>query len=283
MKQLVKTEDFWADDEPLLEYFVSVCNHFWQSYDPQCYTKDAEGNKEWGGLCDSNVPRQFGARFFSGNINTEREQKYLASEEVLDTLKAFNLDYEKFWYLCLGIKDYVEGCTDNAVKSKKTPREELKAMVDELNKLEPSENPSSGILSLKVGKHPLKIENPTTLRVINIAIQELLEKYKEDKTVLDAVKVDTNDKVTLSPIYKIALFNKYLSWFLKDKKANRKINASVDKSLLVSRMIFILGISDDESFFDEYKEDGSKSDYLRNYIKKYKDVDVPTCQFRYWM
>lgn len=283
MKQLVKTEDFWADDEPLLEYFVSVCNHFWQSYDPQCYTVDAEGNKEWGGLCDSNVPRQFAARFFNGSISTEREQKYLSSEEVLETLKAFSLDYEKFWYLCLGIKDYVEGCTDNAVKSKKTPRKELKAMVDELNKLEPNENPSSGILTLKVGKHPVRIENATTLRVINIAIQELLEKYKEQNNVMDAVKVDFSDKVTLKPIYKIALFNKYLSWFLKDKVANKDIYASKDKSLLVSRMIFILGISDDEFFFEEYKEDGSKLDYLRNYIKKYKDIDVPTCQFRYWM
>ena len=47
-------------------------------------------------------------------------------------------------------------------------------------------------------------------------------------------------------------------------------------------MIFILGISDDESFFDEYKEDGSKWDYLKNYIKKYKDIVAPTFQSRYF-
>lgn len=46
-------------------------------------------------------------------------------------------------------------------------------------------------------------------------------------------------------------------------------------------MIFILGISDYESFFEEYKEDGSKLDYLKNYIKKYKDIEAPTYNSRY--
>lgn len=72
-----------------------------------------------------------------------------------------------------------------------------------------------------------------------------------------------------------------LKWFLKDKVADKAIYASKDKSLLISRMIFILGISDDESFFEEYKEDGSKLDYLKNYIKKYKTIEVPTYNSRY--
>lgn len=73
-----------------------------------------------------------------------------------------------------------------------------------------------------------------------------------------------------------------MAWFLKDKVADNAINASKDKSLLISRMIFILGISDDESFFEEYKEDGSKLDYLKNYIKKYKDKKITTHNVRYF-
>ena len=99
--------------------------------------------------------------------------------------------------------------------------------------------------------------------------------------MFDAVGLDIDDTVTLKPIYKIALFYKFLSWFLKDKVADKAIYASKDKSLLISRMIFILGISDDESFFEEYKEDGTKADYLKNYIKKYKDIVAPTFQSRY--
>ena len=84
-------------------------------------------------------------------------------------------------------------------------------------------------------------------------------------------------------------FNKYLSWFLKDKVADKAVYAfkgsdiSTDKSLLISRMIFVLGISDDEPFFEEYREDGSKLNYLKNYIKKYKNVEISTIQSRYFL
>lgn len=291
MKQLVKSDNYIAEEDPLLNYLVDVSNHFWLNYDPHSYTVDKDGNKKWGCVFPSLVPEQFADRFFAGCINTDREQKYLASEEVLATLKAFNLDADKFWYLCLAIKDVVEGYTDGGIKRNNTPRTELKALEDELDKLEPEVNANGyirckgkGTLTLKVGKHPIKITNTTTLSLINLAIHNLLEKYEESNNVFDTSVIDffsEDSKVTLKPIYKIVFFYRFLSWFLKDKKADKAIYASKDKNLLISRMIFILGISDDESFFEEYKEDGSKLDYLKNYIKKYKDVEIPTHQNHY--
>lgn len=287
MKQLVNTDNYIAEEDPLLGYLVDVANHFWLNFDPEGYTVDKDGNKEWGALFPSLVPNQFAERFFAGCIDTTREQKYL-DPDILDTLKAFGLDVDKFWYLCLAIKDVVEGYTDTAIRSKKNPRQELKELEDELDKLEPEYKhgsfkcKGSGVLTLKVGKHPIKITSPTTLTLINMAIHNLLEENKEDNSLFDSVRLDIEDKVTLKPIYKIALFNKFLSWFLKDKVADKAIRASKDKSLLISRIIFVLGISDDEDFSEEYKDDGSKKDYLKNYIKKYKDIEVPTFQSRYF-
>ena len=116
-----------------------------------------------------------------------------------------------------------------------------------------------------------------------MAIHNCLEENKDNNGLFDVVGLDVEDIVTLKPIYKIVLFNKYLSWFLKDKVADKAKYASKDKSLLVSRMIFILGISDDEPFFEEYREDGSKLNYLKNYIKKYKNVEISTIQSRYFL
>lgn len=222
------------------------------------------------------------------SIDTSRKQKYLDSEEVQDTLRAFHLDAEKFWYLCLFIKDVVEGYADgiDAV----SPREEISQLVALLNKVKSDFKrdgtyslKSNAMLSLKVDKETVKIENPLTLGIIKATLYKFLQ---TDNKLLDDSSFNMT-KIHKAPIYKIALFYKFLSWFLKDKVADKAIYASngnkisKDKSLLISRMIFILGISDDESFFDEYKEDGSKLDYLKNYIKKYKNIEVPTYNSRY--
>ena len=222
------------------------------------------------------------------SIDTSRKQKYLDSEEVQDTLRAFHLDAEKFWYLCLFIKDVVEGYADgiDAV----SPREEISQLVALLNKVKSDFKrdgtyslKSNAMLSLKVDKETVKIENPLTLGIIKATLYKFLQ---TDNKLLDDSSFNMT-KIHKAPIYKIALFNMLLKWFLKDKVADKAIYASngnkisKDKSLLISRMIFILGISDDESFFDEYKEDGSKKDYLKNYIKKYKNIEVPTYNSRY--
>lgn len=222
------------------------------------------------------------------SIDTSRKQKYLDSEEVQDTLRAFHLDAEKFWYLCLFIKDVVEGYADgiDAV----SPREEISQLVALLNKVKSDFKrdgtyslKSNAMLSLKVDKKTVKIENPLTLGIIKAILYKFLQ---TDNKLLDDSSFNMT-KIHKAPIYKIALFNMLLKWFLKDKVADKAIYASngnkisKDKSLLISRMIFILGISDDESFFDEYKEDGSKLDYLKNYIKKYKNIEVPTYNSRY--
>lgn len=222
------------------------------------------------------------------SIDTSRKQKYLDSEEVQDTLRAFHFDSEKFWYLCLFIKDVVEGYADgiDAV----SPREEISQLVALLNKVKSDFKrdgtyslKSNAMLSLKVDKKTVKIENPLTLGIIKAILYKFLQ---TDNKLLDDSSFNMT-KIHKAPIYKIALFNMLLKWFLKDKVADKAIYASngnkisKDKSLLISRMIFILGISDDESFFDEYKEDGSKSNYLKNYIKKYKNIEVPTYNSRY--
>lgn len=128
MKQLVKTDNYFALVDPLLGYLKEVCNHFWPDFEPERYDIDGEGNiyaDVWG---DSMFPQIFAGRFFAHLVITDREQKFLDSEEVQDTLKAFDLDAEKFWYLCLGIKDIVEGYTDSSVRCPKTAKEELREL-----------------------------------------------------------------------------------------------------------------------------------------------------------
>ena len=208
-------------------------------------------------------------QYYRNNVDTSRKQKYLDTTEVQDTLKAFHLDSEKFWHLCLFLKDLAEGYA-NGINAT-TPREEISQLINLLNEIVP-ERDEKFMLSLKVGKKYVKIDNRATLMFISYALSNNIQKC----TLLDDADFCSQVKLHKAPIYIVALFNIFLKDFLKDKVADKTIYASKDKSLLISRMIFILGISDDESFFDEYKEDGSKLNYLKNYVKKYKSIEVPT-------
>ena len=224
----------------------------------------------------------FYQRYRSGLIDTSRLNKYEESEEVQGTLKAFGLDSARFWYLCLLIKDHVEGSTINAITRSQTHREEIKNLVAELNELQPEIKPNyinvanNGELTLKVGKHPVRIKDGQTLTLINVALTEFLEKHDGYSDMFDSTSVNVDDTTILSPIKQFFLFDKYLSWFLKPLEANAEIYASKDKRLLVSRMIYLLGISNDKRFDTEYCDSGDKLNFLKNYLSKCKDVEIPT-------
>ena len=263
-------ENFNPESDPLFDYVNEVAEKFWGGYDPEL------------GEVPSFAPMTFYQRYCSGLIDTSRLNKYEESEEVQGTLKAFGLDSARFWYLCLLIKDHVEGSTINAVKRSQTHREEIKNLVAELNELQPEIKPNyinvanNGELTLKVGKHPVRIKDGQTLTLINVALTEFLEKHDGYSDMFDSASVNVDDTTILSPIKQFFLFDKYLSWFLKPLEANAEIYASKDKRLLVSRMIYLLGISNDKRFDTEYCDSGDKLNFLKNYLSKCKDVEIPT-------
>lgn len=251
-------------NSPKLEYAVEVANTF-----------------------EGHVANIFAFRLTM--IDQSRKQKYLDSVEVQDTLRAFHLDAEKFWYLCLFIKDIVEGYAEgyDAI----SPREEITQLVALLQKAEPDKKDNSlkftsnALLSLKLGRMSVKIDNQLTLDIIKAALYTILQ---TDNRMLDADLLNMK-RIHKADIYKIAWFNKYLSSFLKDKVADKAVydfkgsDISTDKSLLISRMIFVLGLSDEENFYIEYTDEKVKKDYLKGYIKKYKKVEVPAHQSRYFL
>lgn len=264
-------EDYY--DEPLLEYVVDFANKVFPAYDGE-------------GFYDSNMPDLFGIRYVKGMIKPIGFDKYLDDKlEIQSTLDAFGLDSNKFWYLCLFLKDYVKGQTTNAIKTNPTHREELSNLLDELNKMNIKCDPilsaeKGGELSFKVeGGKKVVITDKTTLIYINVAITTFMKKYNN---ILDESTLDIKATTSLSLIYQIYLFNKYLSMFLKPLVAKKGTIASKDKSFLISKMIYVLSISDDVKFITEYKDNGDKLNHLKNLLSRYKNIKIPTLNSIYW-
>ena len=120
------TESCKCLNEPLLEYVWEVANHFLPSYE--------ETDKGMIPV-ESSAPAIFSNRYFERNLTIEEKYKrakemgmcnttfeqysqsknryrpldvrfkneYLKSEEILDVLNSYHIDFSKFWYLALFI------------------------------------------------------------------------------------------------------------------------------------------------------------------------------------
>ena len=289
LKEFDRNIDPYDHKEPLLEYAGEVANHFWGEYDPAKYVLE-NGEEVEGQHLPSIVPHDFACRYLDGEIDRRKEKIYMESKEVQETIKAFGLDSAKFWYLCLMVKDYVDSRTNDAIKENPTHREELLRLVEELDKLHPHFRNhtiscgGAGELFVKIGKDKkFTITDGVTLSLINAAVSFLIGNSKEYTNLLDSSSLNVNERESLPLIYHIYLFNYYLSWFLKDIRGIKGIYASKDKSLLISRMIFILGISDDKRYYQEYTESGDRLNFLKQNLSKYKNIDIKTISNTYFI
>ena len=284
-------EDYYK--EPLLEYVVKVANNFWKCYDSKKLM-----------MINSVVPEDFCKRYHEGKINTVFRQSFLDAVEINDTLKAYKIDIDKFWYLCLLVKDYSEGQTLKASLSNPTHKEEIKLLIEELGKL--THNPKglqdkmmrfepartafqpkaqehiiktdmSGKLTLRIGNDKaITITDGQTLVILREALVKGL-RFFHNNSILNSAPTAPYDASTLGIQYRVALFYKYMKWFLEQFTPQRKRAVSTDKTLLISRLIYVLDIDADPQYYDtrNYINNRGKSEHLRNKIKRYKDISIP--------
>ena len=273
MIELPRHEDEWAyyESEPLFEYVTRVSDMMGEI----ATDINPDGSYEsTPHLLPSSFANAFHERTFDmKDIN----QAVYEKPEIQDTLKAFGLDSSKFWYLCLFIKWKVDCECDSARVFPKEPLEKLKDLQAEFEKLDFTKyrgkyvSSKTAQLTFKVkGSKAYTIDDKETLAILNNIINDYLL-----ATPAKGYLLNDSEKIELSIITKMYLFNKYLSWFLSPLTANKAINASYDKSLLVSRMIYTLGIFKNESMWQEYNESGNKKNQLKGYLSKYKHP-------RYW-
>ena len=273
IEPLPKHEDEWAyyESEPLFDYVCQVSDMMGETVTDI----NPDGSYE---STPHLLPSSFASAFNEGTFDVEGiNQTYYEKPEIQDTLKAFGLDSAKFWYLCLFIKWKVDCECDSARVFPKEPLEKLKDLQAEFEKLDFTKyrgkyvSSKTAQLTFKVkGSKAYTIDDKYTLDILNTIIN-----YYLHTTPTKGYLLHDSEKVELSIATKMYLFNKYLSWFLSPLTANKAINASYDKSLLVSRMIYTLGIFKNESMWQEYNESGNKKNQLKVYLSKYKHP-------RYW-
>ena len=280
IKQLPKHEDEWAyyESEPLFEYVTRISDMMGEIVTDI----NPDGSYE---STPHLQPFRFASDYLNGKIDTQSSIRMdlYESPDIQDTLRAFGLDSSKFWYLCLFIKWRVDYECKTAFVFPTSTKEKLHNLISEFEKLSPefqggkfvSKVPAT--LTFKVGDgKTITIDDANTLTFIGAAIESFLEQQDTDDLITsNSYGISELEKVDLSVRTMIYLFNEYLSPFVKPLEAIKGIYASKDKSLLISRMIYVFRVSEDKKLYTDLNEKGNKQNQLKGYLSRYKP-------FKFW-
>ena len=280
IKQLPKHEDEWAyyESEPLFDYVCQVSDMMGEIVTDI----NPDGSYE---STPHLQPFRFASDYLNGKIDTQSSIRMdlYESPDIQDTLRAFGLDSSKFWYLCLFIKWRVDYECKTAFVFPTSTKEKLHNLISEFEKLSPefqggkfvSKVPATLTFKVNGGK-TITIDDANTLTFIGAAIESFLEQQDTDDLITsNSYGISELEKVDLSVRTKIYLFNEYLSPFVKPLEAIKGIYASKDKSLLISRMIYVFRVSEDKKLYTDLNEKGNKQNQLKGYLSRYKP-------FKFW-
>jgi hypothetical protein len=279
IEPLPKHEDEWAyyESEPLFEYVTRVSDMMGET------VTDINSDGSYSSTPHLQ-PFRFASDFLDGKIDTQSIYMNLyESPDIQDTLRAFGLDSSKFWYLCLFIKWRVDFEYNTAFVFPDSTKEKLHSLISEFEKLSPEFQGGKSIskvpatLSFKVdGGKTITIDDANTLTFIGAAIESFLEQQDTDDLITsNSYGISELEKVDLSVRTKIYLYHKYLSLFVSPLEAIKGIYASKDKSLLISRMIYVFRVSEDKKLYTDLNEKKNKQNQLKGYLSRYKP-------FKYW-
>lgn len=237
---IVGMKDVTAMQEIFRWHYIRTRRTFELTYGNHSYEYIIKvANKNWG--INTSIPVKFYLRWRDGHIKTKMPESYLNDIDIQDTLRAFHLDAEKFWYLCVFILDVVEGFMTDTVEEI-TPMDELISLCNALTKVKsqievedgkidveklkdvivesdceiktyankwiPIE--SNSVLSLKVGnKKMISITNQSTLRTIQYILQDFIQNHRTDEYLNDSTFTAKRGK-DKPAMMKLVLFNRYL-------------------------------------------------------------------------
>lgn len=275
---------YLVEGDPLLEYVEILAN----KYDPV-----TQLNAEMGYYISKSIVT-FASRYLSGKIEKKFEKKFLDNKEVQETILALGLDIDKFWYLLLFIFDYSYGVCLNRVTFKESPKEQIEHLVNCIteNIKDYNDNvdevtfdkPIKLELSVQ-GKRKITIDDSFTLYAIAAFCSKELKlvengsrmaKGKSDAIWKDGIFESNGTESNSVHIWYFAKM--FLTFFELNPhiKGRQKKGStlSLNKMLLISRLIYITRLSKNKSF-DESDET------LKGFFKQYKDYKTSSSGI-YW-
>ena len=300
-------------DEPLLEYVWKVADRFMPVVDNEgcsesqapvifanrCIESTLTDEEKYARFMEffPNSDRESAEQYYKEHpsLDTSFKDLFFSKIEVQNTLKAYNLDLAKFWYLLLFINDVVEDVCTRAPKHGQS-------QIDKVNELSENIAAATKIRLEHEGRKSYETEDEFMLSVLKASVDYYIKVYnvviessrdqEECDTKLKALGLkgafknwrvlNYDDKISLDPSHKIRLFAKMFQYFLEDKQADRGLVEgyidSIDKLLLISRLVYIVGLHDEDYYKGKVLNESGRyvlNRRLSNLLSKYRKTPLP--------
>jgi len=260
-------------DEPLLQY-VGVLG---EKYSPL-----NDDDKEYG-FWVSKATGNFARSYLQNKIDKSKLKEYLKNEDIQNTIKSLGYDAEKFWYLLLFVNDFTIGVCKEGIKFNESPKEQIYKLlksIDDNSKL--INNEISFTKPIKIVIEGLKpkiiMDNPLAIQwLASICCREYknIEDGSELTWCMGGNKIEHNPLADSKQIWYFAKM--FLSFFDLRKPQKIKLkngDSSTNKKLLVSRLIYLMGLTANENFLDS-------DDSLKGFLAQYKNFKVERFNIKY--
>ena len=237
------------------------------------------------------VTQEFKKRYNAKVLNAHYTfEKYLQDKDVQNTLEALNIDKEKFWYLLLFVSDYIHGSCLEGAKTKEAPKLLVETLMQQIGKNIDKDGskisfikPMTLTLKIQEEHHSIEIDDPISLAYIHYAYNAGKEYFNIDKpTIFDIQGIDRKGKATEPDTVLVAMFYNLLNSFFKllpktnkSKIAKAYTTVSLNKTLLISRLVYLTNLSKDERYTGiDKKKEKLCPNFIKDQIKSYKDYEI---------
>lgn len=215
---------------------------------------------------------------YNSNAFTKRftYEDYIKDNDIQELIRHLELDADKFWLLVLFAYDY---CTDKFYQGETMKLSPLEQVLQLMKTIELAGN-SKMSLTFNAGKLKTEIDSTDAIRFIAKAISGFkVDGIQELKRLNYSEKADKPACLNDSPF--IAYFAKTFLMFFNTQpgirnKRKKGANHSKKEMDLVSRLVYLTRLSDNDKWLD------IESEYLKGYLKQYKDYKYPNNTNRFY-
>lgn len=233
-------------------------------------------------------------------------EDYLNNKDIQDTLLALNIDIDKFWYLLLFVSDFIYCKCVDGDEIKGVPIQMVENLTQQLdNNIDQQGDTFTFIKKMTLilrteGEEQIEINSPAALACLCSHCKftkSLLDEGKLDgskaysriEVIEDPSNKENNIVLILefTRLLKDFLCNILPSILLYEQEDNYKVKAyttvSLNKMLLISRLVYFTGLSTDERYtgYDK-KKDKLCPNHLKDQLKYYSNYKIDRINNIYW-